>query len=535
MRITDFEYLTTYDGFPDRKVLLVGMLEDGPVGRAFSMNSPEKVTLYLGENEVTDTYQYLTETGVPAEDIYFYRLNGRISQIEVLGLDEKPLIELRALTGHEYDNNIQLVVSEQGVSLISNYGEEELTLTKRRNFSRSYLFEEFPTIQELADAIMQDANLGLTNIIANPLAHEMSKDAFAPGDIFDLNHGASEESLCIRNSDYPEGYLNDYWNYFNQRILAGNEEDIRNSILMDYPVEVYYFADFPFDGSEEAKSIAQIAALIAKEKTDEQTVLTTALFPTRPIPLRRELEIGEFVLEDGTFFNEIEQEYQVYMPDHETNTFVLKLVNAFTEEERHQDYMKHLQIVVGEEDQGGIISPAAQFYLGLYLTNSIQQPLSNKTLVNFNQLRKELPKTLIASLVAKGYTCSVPSIRKGVVLSRAQNMKAIENKILDNLYHLRIVQYISRDIGLLVDRYIGQPKSVYRKSFIQDEIEDYLDFYTSNSGLVSYEVSLEEGTGFYDSEKIELNLVFYGELKEINTTIQMREEGWAFDLWTMNE
>ena len=185
MRITDFEYLTTYDGFPDRKVLLVGMLEDGPVGRAFSMNSPEKVTLYLGENEVTDTYQYLTETGVPAEDIYFYRLNGRISQIEVLGLDEKPLMELRALTGHEYDNNIQLVVSEQGVSLISNYGEEELTLTKRRNFSRSYLFEEFPTIQELADAIMQDANLGLTNIIANPLSHEMSKDVFASGEIFD--------------------------------------------------------------------------------------------------------------------------------------------------------------------------------------------------------------------------------------------------------------------------------------------------------------------------------------------------------------
>ena len=129
----------------------------------------------------------------------------------------------------------------------------------------------------------------------------------------------------------------------------------------------------------------------------------------------------------------------------------------------------------------------------------------------------------------------MPSIRRGVVLSRAQNMKAIENKILDNLYHLRIVQYISRDIGLLVDSYIGQPKSVYRKSFIQDEIEEYLDFYASNSGLVSYEVSLEEGTGFYDSEKIGLNLVFYGELKEINTTIQMREEGWAFDLWTMNE
>ena len=137
MRITDFEYLTTYDGFPDRKVLLVGMLEDGPVGRAFSMNSPEKVTLYLGENEVTDTYQYLTETGVPAEDIYFYRLNGRISQIEVLGLDEKPLMELRALTGHEYDNNIQLVVSEQGVSLISNSFRRGIGLVGNRAVVRT--------------------------------------------------------------------------------------------------------------------------------------------------------------------------------------------------------------------------------------------------------------------------------------------------------------------------------------------------------------------------------------------------------------
>lgn len=535
MRITDFNYLTQYDGFPDQKVLLVGMLEDGPVGRAFSMDNPDKVSLYLGDNETTNAYHHLFSSGVPSQNIFFYRLNGQISQVIVDDLDENPLLELRALTGHEYDNNIEMVVSQEGVSLISNYDEEELSLTKRRNFSRSYLFQEHPTVQDLADAIMQDAMLGITNIIARPLTHEDCLDVFVPGEIYRLSHGYHDESMCIKNGDYPEGYLDDYWTYFNEKVLGGVGGEIQNSVLMDYPVEIIYYPDFLFNGSEQAKSIAQLTALLAEEKTKEQTIHTVSLLRTQLLPEKRIIRESEVLLEDGTFLNEDTGEYEYYLPDHETHTFVLELTRTFTPEEQKESYMKHLQIVVGEEEFAGEISPAAQFYLSLLLLNSMQQPLTNKTLNDFSSIRTKLPKTLIASLTAKGYICSVPSIRKGAVLTKVQSMKSIEHSILDSFYHIRIVQRIARDVGRIIEPYIGKVKGLYNKTVVKELIEAYLDVFLSESALLSFDVDLGSSSDYQDTEEIKLNLVFYGEVDEITTTIQMRDEGWAFDLWTLNE
>lgn len=534
MRVTDFEYVTEFDGFPDRKVLLIGMMEDGPVGRAFTMNTREKVNIFLGENEVTDAYHRLLDTGVPADNILFYRLNGDTSQAILNTKEGTPAIEFRTLTANNADNNIEIVVSEQGLSVLSNYSEETLIQSKRKNFSRSYLFEDYPTTADLADAFTNDAMLGLTNVIASPLLYLESRDAFLESDVSVFYDGNTEESLVHRHGDFPDNYHEQYWESFYKTILNDGLNDVRESILLEYPVEVYYFVDYPFSGSEDSKNILKLAASIAEEKTVEQILHTTALFRTAPIPEKRLLFENEYLLPDGTFFNEETQEIEEYDPDRQTLSFILEIANSFTEEEREDSFMRNLQVVVGEDSLAGGLTPASTDYLALLLTENIHSPITNKPLANFNQVRTPLSKYMIDTLQSKGYICSVPSIRKNVVVTKGQSMYTETNNIMDSFYHMKLIKTMGRDIGLLVDRYIGKPKSSYLESNIQDEIEDYLSFYLETSALSDYKVELINDGYSPNESGIHISLSFYGEIHTIETTIQMSDEGWAIDLWNIN-
>ena len=79
MRVNDFKYAQEFANIPDGRILLVGMLKDGPVGRGFTLTEPSTARVLLGTNELTRAYEHLVSTGVSTEKIVLYRLNGIVS------------------------------------------------------------------------------------------------------------------------------------------------------------------------------------------------------------------------------------------------------------------------------------------------------------------------------------------------------------------------------------------------------------------------------------------------------------------------
>lgn len=533
MRINDFQYVTEENNQPEGRILLVGMLEDGPVGRGFTLTKPEKLKLYLGDNEMTRSYTYLLSLGISSDNILLYRLNGQTSRIVIKDNEENELLEFMSLTGSDFENNTSVVISEEGLSLISNYPIEAIESGARKNFKRTYRFDENPSLSELADRITNDAVLGLHNVIVRSLATLDPKDALMPGSQYVFNGGTSEEGLCIVNGNFPETYSEEYWEYFEEHILGEEYEGVSFEPIAKHACELMYFPDFP---AEKDKQILQLAARVAEQKTNEDGVLCTALFRTSVIPEKRVLLEGEYFTEDGLFYNILTQQEEVYLPFFERDNFISQLKSLFSLQERIESSFKHLQIVVGENiDNEGNILPAALFYGGLYLTESIHSPLMNKKLEGFIKINTELTKPLVASLITNGYICIVPSIRKGFVSTRAQSLFYNTGTIMGNFYHFRILSFITRDIQRMLEQYIGKPQSIYTTKDIEKEITDYLNQYIDVSSLSFFDVKRKDSDKYSGAEELSIDLQFYNELTKIGTTIAMTNEGWDFDIWNLND
>lgn len=532
MRVNDFKYAQEFANIPDGRILLVGMLEDGPVGRGFTLTEPNTARVLLGTNELTRAYEHLINTGVSTEKIVLYRLNGIVSTLTLEDENKQVYLELRSLTGHDDDNDISLTVSDDGITLYSNFKEEAIESYRRKDFRRVYLFEDYPDTLQLAEAITNDAGLGLHNIVAYSPFYAMSREIFIPGNQYELTRGSSEEALCIQNGNFPDDYTIDYSEKFHEHLLGFDYSGESNQPVVGIDVELMYFPDYPVD---EDKSIAELAAMLAKQKTEEANVLCTALFRTTLVPLYRELEDGEYLTDGGMFYNVDTEEEELYLPNQEGEQFVHKLNTLFSPLDRNQDYMQHLQIVVGEDIVGqDEVYPASNYYASLYLQAEHLRPLTNKPLENFSRLRRKLSQTEVATISANGYICSVESIRRGFIPTKVQSMHR-NSRLENNFYHYRILSFIKRDVFQILDKYIGLPSSYYFSDDVQTEIENYLELYVGVSALKNYTVRLRNTYDTTAEQEVFIDMVFYNELLKVSGQVLMNKEGWDVNLWTINQ
>lgn len=539
MKLNDFEYIQK-ESNPKGKVILVGMMDDGPTAYPFRLLKEGNANFLLGDNEVSRAFDYLVRHNIPIEDIILFRLNGTPSYAQ-LEVNRQDVMTLQSLVSSTEENKVTLTVSEEGISLFSNYTKSYIEEKRRKDFSRTYRFDEYPYLGDLAEGITKDAMLGFHPIIAESNQALPSKVLNGQIGPTAFSGGNSESSLTIRDGLFPIGqidepgtFLYDYWERFYNHLLGLEFDGESASNLMDIGAEVIYFADAPVD---ELSELAILAGRIAKQKTKTQDVLCTALFRTSRVPEIREIEEGEYLNDDGTFYNLDTNQVEEWQPKEEQKLFVNKLLNLFTLEEQYYEEMSNIQIVVGDDripssEESDFVNyiPGATYHL-LYLLNESLHSSTNKELIDFIEINSPLDKNLIDKLSNKGYICIVDSIRRNVVTTKVKSMYLGEGRIQE-FYFKKMLSYISYDIRNFLDRYIGLTFTVYNTAQIEDTLEEYLQGYVDARLIQSFTIGERVSETLKYSSSISIDIIAYGEIDSIKGSAQLNESGWEVDLWT---
>lgn len=538
MKLNDFEYIQK-ESNPKGKVIIVGMMEDGPTAQPFRLINEGSAKFLLGDNEVSRAFDLLILNGIPIENIILFRLNGTPSYAE-LEIDNKPVITFQSLVSNTEENKVTITVSDEGLSIFSNYSESFIEEEKRKDFKRTYRFDEYPYMANLAEAVTKDAILGFhpivskseESILSSALSGEVGPTAFREGN--------SETSLTVKDGLFGEGnveeegtFTYDYWQKFYNHLLGVNFDGESSSNLMDIAAEVIYFVDAPIIQLSE---IVTLAGRVAYQKTETQDVVCTSLFTTPKVPEIRELQEGEYLGEDGTFYNIDTGEIETWEPKKEQNIFINQLSNLFTLEEQSYKEMANVQIVVGEDRAPGNTSenpieyiPGATYHLVNLLKEELKSS-TNKELIGFSEINSPLDKNQIAKLSNKGYICIVGSIRRNVVTSKVKTLYIGQEKT-EEFYFKKMLSYISYDIRLFLDKYIGSTLSIYNLSQIENTLEEYLQGYVDARLIQSFTLGERVNEDLEYSSSISINIVAYGEIDNIKGSAQLSESGWEVDLW----
>lgn len=537
MKASDILYHLPSENDARNKVVLVGMLEDGPTGVGFSLATNKNAIYTLGDNEMTRSHTYLTEIGVALENILFYRLNGIRSTLN-LSVQGEEFFRFSSIGANDRDNAMTVTVSSIGITLLSHYDYlledgsiNEVEQKMYPNFKRTYLFSEYPYLSELAGIINQDATLGLIDLVANESLQGKCSDWFTATGEFPLSGGNAEANMCTHYEVLPDGYETIYWPYFEEHVLGESYDGDSYSNLASIEAEVLYFADIQIDT---LKEVVQLAGKLAEQITSHQNILCTAVFHASPVPGKFQIADNEYFV-DTTHYYSAEAEAVVdYVPYIERDAYLDKLAQLYSDDDREPTYWQHVQIIVGESRSGeDYLLPGSLYHTGIYLQSPFYLSLSNQELTGFNTINVELPKSLIASLQAKGYTCIVPSIRKNAVCAYVQNMAIRKGTLLENFNNQRLVSYITKDIKLLLEESIGKPNSLFVSSGIAARIESYLSQFVKSDSLSGYTVALPEDYQTETGAFIEVSLSLYNEVKEIKSQLSISKEGWEVDLWSL--
>lgn len=534
MKWTDIEIKINTEDNPKGKVVLVGMLSDGPAGIPFSLKDGIDPKKTLGDNTLTTSYEYLIETGVLNENIMFYRLNGSPSEL-FFKINDLNAVEFRSVGMSQKDNNFSLTVSKDGITIMEleefDLNEEEKnTIVKTK---RTYLFNDFAYIGELVAMVNQDASFGLINVIAKESINTLSRDVFNREGIYPfMQTGDSEEALTTRNMNAGVSYEEDYWPLFYDLILGEEFDGSFNTFLYNLPVEVMYFPDIPI---EKAYNVSKIAAMLANEKTKQQKIMCIALFNASSVPNVKKLKNDEYMISDTTYFDSEKNEILLFEPYKNQIDYVDNLINLYPEAEKEEDDFLYLQVTVGEDSlfQENKKRPASDYYLSNYLQLPFYESLTNKELVLFKEIRSNLSKSLIATLSSKGYICSIPSIRKNFVFTKAKSMQKESQSLLTQFKSNRIVSYINYDLENLMERYIGNEKNALETAKVLKEIQDYMDFFIEANILSEHHIEFKEDELNINNIILLITLKLYGEVESVRTTLSIKEEEWEVDPWSI--
>ena len=523
MRLTDMKLnLSRYDRDAYGRVILVGMFLDGPIGRPFSLPSSSNPYTYLGDNHVTRKAVKLIDMGVPAERIIYYRLNGQNSRVSFFD-DNYTLFDIVGVTGSDKQNNITCTVSAEGLTLRSHYTEEQL-IGRETNYVRTYRFDEYPYLEHLASAINQDATLGLVDVIARDYAAILSKDAFTIGE-YPLSEGNNGEADI--QGDVVE--IESYFELFANQVLGSDYDGHSYKPIVEIPAEILLFPDITIESSPQ---IGSLAAGIAKQKTEDQQVFCSAIFNTQPVPESGVLEDDDYMSSEDMYYSARLDDFLPYEPYVAQQQFAQNLLSLYTDDELSSSLYDHLMIVIGEDMSDG--NYASDTYLAsMLLRSSPYDTLANKTIPNY-YLNNILEKSIVANLTTKGYICSVPSVRRGHVFPRIQNMRS-ENaeSLLTQWANLRFLGQVKLGLTTILDKYIGSTFGFFTMSKVEREIEEFFMTLRQYNRLAHATLDSIDQDINNQSVNIQISIGFVQEIRQIQANLQVTNEGWDLDLWNL--
>ncbi len=117
--------------------------------------------------------------------------------------------------------------------------------------------------------------------------------------------------------------------------------------------------------------------------------------------------------------------------------------------------------------------------------------MTNKTIAGLGKLTFEISKEDVALLSANGYTCIVPSIRRGFVPYYASSYSKDIESVVSRPHHLRISQYVSRILTEELDSLIGNMQTALSLEDAMKKATEILDGIVTDGIVREYSFSYE--------------------------------------------
>lgn len=213
-RIINESYAT-----PENVLMIVGTALDGPSGVPFQLYPDKDPYQVLGNSPLADAYVAAIRAGT--NNVMAYRINGVHATAILKNRDGKQLIKFESVSASDNYNDIQMVAYP-----------DHLYIVNTDSTIRTYFFDKYPTVRELAYGINRDAFYGLVEFNAEvideyyPLANLVDN----PTDVM-FEGGLAEEQLITNRDPASESEVNptSVVPTLKDRIastLFGEEEDI---------------------------------------------------------------------------------------------------------------------------------------------------------------------------------------------------------------------------------------------------------------------------------------------------------------------
>lgn len=413
---------------PRRKVAVVGAMHDGPVGVPFVLRHGIEPVELLGECPAAYQATSIMEAGVPQEDIILFRVNGVSQAIDLFDMNSgNDVLRIRPIGLATRDKEIQVHVQPGGL-LIQE--DEEF---------RTYVFEDYANVRELATRMNRDADSGLSSVEVVVLKEGLIEEMNFGRGVYSFYLLEEEERLLFDESQERDDFLMRYMEAFNRH----TGEDSEHGRLLDVPAEAFVFSDLR---AEEAYLLNDFMEMRSKEYA------SVAFYHVEPLPGKTVYENlgmdedGNFLGDDG---NILDQD-----PWAERELALSRLVNA--QKPSHACFA-----VYGHAEHLGERITLEGATAARYVLSEADEDMTNKEIGGFDQLIYDLRKEELAQLYGSGYICIVPSVRRRAVPYRSQFFRTYESMNIHRSPRLwRLGNTIGRWMAEMLADQIGEPTSL---------------------------------------------------------------------------
>lgn len=481
---------------PKGKVLLVGTAYDGIPRQGFRIKegvAPEDV---LGVCELAEAYTTCLRGGLTENDVFIYRMNGTRGEMTLIDtVMNREILRIFSIGAGDSDEDIEVLVTSQGL-FIQHPTEDDIV-------SKSFLFDEYLTTKELADAIKRASDFGMIEVDVQLLHNQLLSTCVFSEQSHPF-HQADKEEHYVRTAETDEVAFSQWFEEMMRKEMIDETGEVGE--VYSVPAEAIVLVGIH---PEERAGVLDILAEFCALKTEENKLFTLGILNTAEVPGMQEMEETD-IDEDG---NPIDDEGLPYVFDpYEERYAFFDRLDALALKEKNENY-KYLHILVGthEADEANIGVHSA--YATMYVQNEWYKSATNKELVGIGNLFYDLKKKELVRLESSGYICIVPSVRRRAVAKKSQHFYTYESPRYEVQPHLlRLSHEISRVVVGQMEQFIGEPNTVDIK-ISEANLNQLLADYIKADIIRDFTLSIERTD--IDKVEVNLNLSVFGSIDKI--------------------
>jgi hypothetical protein len=421
---------------PETTVVLVGTALDGPANVPFQLYENVDPYVALGFSPLAHAYSAARRAG--ASRVVAYRINGIHSVATVKDENGNELFSLKTVSAADYYDDIHVVLYPDHLTVVNTDGAT----------SRSYWFDKYPTVDDLVYGLNRDAYYGLIEFNAeliNQYAPMMNAVSTETNVVF--TDGDDEANFVFERDPSSLSYANPTdLNADGGSLMISLKAKLANALFGEDPDNVA--GRLPY--GDLASMQYGIIVLVDMFHDDDAEI--TEMLGSFCMNKTLEMEVGCIGV-IGT--------RNLYADD-DVHQRALDLV-SLTESLADTEAYKYVQVIVGHttypESNGESVSCAYAFG-AIQAMLPYNTMMSNKAIYGIRNLNFALSKEDVALLSGNGYTCIVPSIRRGFVPFYSNSYSKDSTAATSRPHNVRISQHISSAIANEVDSLIGSEYTI---------------------------------------------------------------------------